>query len=52
LIPQGDKKLAEYYIHGIQYTKEEFEQAHRDQEGLPWYKNPSMKSQLEEGYRN
>jgi hypothetical protein len=52
LIPEGDKKRAEYYIHGIQYTKEQFDQAHKDQEGLPWYKNPSMKSQLEEGYRN
>jgi len=52
LIPEGDKKRAEYYIHGIKYTKDEFEQALKDQEGLPWYKNQSMKSKLEEGYRN
>jgi hypothetical protein len=51
LIPQGDKKLAEYYIHGIKHTKDEFQQVLKDQEGLPWYKS-SMKSQLEEGYRN
>jgi hypothetical protein len=52
LIPEGDMKKAEYYINGIQYTKDEFEQVLRDQEGLPWYKNQSMKSKLEEGYRN
>jgi hypothetical protein len=52
LIPEGDEKRAEYYIHGIKYTKDQFEQALRDQEGLPWYKNQSMKSKLEEGYRN
>jgi hypothetical protein len=51
LIPEGNMKKAEYYIHGIKYTKEEFEQALKDQEGLPWYKS-SMKNNLEEGYRN
>jgi hypothetical protein len=51
LIPEGEMSKAEYYIHGIKHTKDEFQQVLKDQEGLPWYKS-SMKSQLEEGYRN
>jgi hypothetical protein len=37
-IPQGDNKKAEYYVHGIKYTKERFEEIKKDQTGLPWYK--------------
>lgn len=33
----------EYYINGISYSKFEFENAKRDKDGLPWYKNPSMR---------
>ena len=37
-IPQGDMKLAEYWIYGIQYSKEEWKLALSDHNGLPWYK--------------
>jgi hypothetical protein len=38
LIPQGNMKLAEYYIYGIQYSKEEWIDRKRDSNGLPWFK--------------
>lgn len=47
-IPQGNNKLAEYYIYGIKYDKQKWEEAKKDQNGLPWYKG-NMK--LEEGNR-
>jgi len=43
LIPEGDMRKREYYIHGIQKTEEEWKEARRDREGLPWYKNPSLR---------
>jgi len=52
LIPEGNKKNAEYYIYGIHKTKGEWDEAKKDWEGLPWYKNPSMKAFLDDGYRN
>jgi hypothetical protein len=42
LIPEGDMKKREYYIHGIRKTEDEWKEARRDREGLPWYKNPSL----------
>lgn len=51
LIPEGNERKAEYYLYGLQKTKDEWQEAIRQQEGLPWYKNQSMKSQLS-GYRN
>ena len=33
----------EYYLYGKQLTLEEWSQARKDREGLPWYKNASMK---------
>ena len=42
-IPQGDMKKAEYYLHGIQKTKDEYIEAIREQTGLPWYKQSSSK---------
>lgn len=38
VIPQGNMKLAEYYIYGIKYTKEEWLECKRDTNGLPWFK--------------
>ena len=43
LIPEGDNRKREYYIHGIQKTEEEWKEVRRDREGLPWYKNPSLR---------
>ena len=33
-----------YYIFGFEKTKEEFREYQQSKEGLPWYKNPSMKA--------
>jgi hypothetical protein len=38
LIPEGDNRKREYYIHGIKYTEENWKEARRNREGLPWYK--------------
>jgi len=43
LIPEGDKKLKEYYLYGIQYTEEEWKDRIKDQTGLPFYKQSSFK---------
>jgi hypothetical protein len=37
-IPQGNIKLAEYYIHGIRYSKDQWIDRKRDANGLPWFK--------------
>ena len=34
----------EYYLFGFQKTAEEFKDIKSSREGLPWYKNPSMKA--------
>jgi hypothetical protein len=38
LIPQGNKRLAEYYLFGIKHTKEQWEEKKKDVNGQPWYK--------------
>ena len=38
IIPQGNNRLAEYYIYGIKYSKEEWVDRKRDTNGLPWFK--------------
>jgi len=45
LIPEGLQRKREYYLHGIQKTEDEWKEARRNREGLPWYKNPGMKGQ-------
>ena len=50
-IPQGNERKAEYHIYGIKYSKEEWKDRRRQREGLPNYKNQSMKSKLTD-YRN
>jgi hypothetical protein len=44
LIPQGNNKLAEYYIYGIKYLKEDWIERKRDTNGLPWFKTALGKS--------
>ena len=51
LIPQGKEKKGEYYIYGMKYSKHEWQERRRQREGLPYYKNQSMKSKLSD-YRN
>ena len=51
LIPEGIEKNGEYHLYGIKHTKEEWKEARSQREGLPYYKNQSMKSKLTD-YRN
>jgi len=44
LIPEGNVRKAEYFIFGIPYTKEQFEDIKKHNNGLPWYKQASTKS--------
>jgi hypothetical protein len=38
LIPEGDNRKREYYLHGIKYTEDGWHEARRNREGLPWFK--------------
>ena len=40
-----------WYLNGIPYNEEDYSQLMQQREGLPWYKNPSMKNLLTD-YRN
>tara|TARA_E500000178_G_C16942531_1_gene717162 strand:- start:129 stop:389 length:261 start_codon:yes stop_codon:yes gene_type:complete len=51
LIPEGNQRKGEYYLYGIKMSKEEWNEARQQREGLPYYKNQSMKSKLSD-YRN
>jgi hypothetical protein len=43
-IPQGNKRLAEYYLFGIKHTKEQWEEKKKDVHGQPFYKTSVGKS--------
>jgi len=43
-IPQGNKRLAEYYLFGIKHTKEQWEEKKKDVNGQPFYKTAAGKS--------
>ena len=51
LIPEGNERKAEYYLYGIQKTKEDWGELRRQREGVPFYKKKSMKNKLSD-YRN
>jgi len=51
LIPEGNERKGEYHLYGIQHTKEEWSEIRQQREGLPYYKNQSMKASLSD-YRN
>ncbi len=40
-----------FYLNGIQYNEEVYNEIMQEREGLPWYKNQSMKALLTD-YRN
>jgi len=44
LIPQGNKRLAEYYVFGIKKTKEQWENIKKDGEGVPFFKTSAGKA--------
>ena len=37
------QKRKEYYLNGIEYPYEEWNEIMKGKEGLPWYKNPAFK---------
>jgi hypothetical protein len=39
LLPEGNNRKREYYIHGIKYTEHGWSEARRNRSGLPWYKS-------------
>ncbi len=43
LVPQGNKRLSEYYLFGIKYTKEAWELAKKDENGVPFHKTAASK---------
>ena len=38
-----EQKRKEYYLNGIEYDYDTWNEIQKGKEGLPWYKNPSMK---------
>jgi hypothetical protein len=51
LIPEGNERKAEYHLYGFKKTTEEWKEARKQREGLPYYKNQSMKNKLDQ-HRN
>ena len=37
------QRRKEYYLNGIEYDYDTWNEIQKGKEGLPWYKNPSMK---------
>jgi hypothetical protein len=37
-LPQGNKRAAEYYVFGIKFTKDQFDNIKKDNNGVPFYK--------------
>jgi hypothetical protein len=42
-IEKDSEHSKEYYLYGNQLTFEEWSEVRKEREGLPWYKNPSMR---------
>ena len=38
-----EQRRKEYYLNGIEFTFDDWNEIMKGKEGLPWYKNPSMK---------
>ena len=38
-----EQKRKEYYLNGIEYTFDDWNEIMKGKEGLPWYKNPAFK---------
>jgi hypothetical protein len=43
LIPEGNLRKREYYIHGIQYSEDAWKEVRKNRQGLPWYKQAANK---------
>ena len=48
---EGCEFSKSYYLNGIKYNEESYNEIMQEREGLPWYKNQSMKHLLSD-YRN
>jgi hypothetical protein len=46
LIPQGDNRKREYYLNGIKMNQEQWKEALKGREGLPWYKGSGAKARF------
>ena len=46
MIPQGDNRKREYYLNGIKMTQEQWKEALKSREGLPWYKGSGAKARF------
>ena len=40
-----EQKRKEYYLNGIEFTYDDWNEIMKGKEGLPWYKNPAAKGQ-------
>jgi hypothetical protein len=38
-----EQRRKEYYLNGIEYDYDTWNEIQKGKEGLPWYKNPAMK---------
>ena len=38
-----EQRRKEYYLNGIEFTYDDWNEIIKGKEGLPWYKNPAMK---------
>ena len=36
------KTKKQYFLYGIEYSADEFQESVRERSGLPWFKNPSL----------
>lgn len=43
LIPEGNNKKAEYYLFGIKYTKQQWEERKKDTNGIPFHKTAASR---------
>jgi hypothetical protein len=48
---KDSEMVKSFYLNGIQYDEETYSTIMQEREGLPWYKNQSMKALLTD-YRN
>ena len=37
-LPQGNKRAAEYYVFGMKFTEDQFDNIKKDNNGVPFYK--------------
>jgi hypothetical protein len=43
-LPQGNRRAAEYYVFGIKFTKDQFDNIKKDNNGVPFYKTAAAKA--------